>query len=107
LDDKKDHTVQISSELPENLESELVSFLRKNADLFAWTPANMPGIDPGFLCHKLMIDPKIKPFPRKKKTGRRTQEDREAGVRGTTESRFHQGDPVHHMVGERCYGEEG
>jgi hypothetical protein len=44
--DKKDHTTQIGSELPANLENELVTFLRKNVDLFAWTPADMPGIDP-------------------------------------------------------------
>ena len=62
LDAKKEHTTQIGSELPANLENELKTFLRENIDLFAWTPADMPGIDPEFLCHKLMIDPKAKPI---------------------------------------------
>ncbi|XP_052114525.1 uncharacterized protein LOC127745613 [Arachis duranensis] len=33
----------------------LIQFLRQNADLFAWTPEDMPGIDPTVISHKLAI----------------------------------------------------
>ncbi|XP_072059858.1 uncharacterized protein [Arachis hypogaea] len=35
----------------------LESFLRQNVDLFAWTSADMPGIDPSVITHKLNINP--------------------------------------------------
>ncbi|XP_057739694.1 uncharacterized protein LOC130956702 [Arachis stenosperma] len=39
----------------------LESFLRQNADLFAWTSADMPGIDPSVITHKLNINPAARP----------------------------------------------
>nr|XP_025616535.1 uncharacterized protein LOC112708818 [Arachis hypogaea] len=36
--------------------SELIGLLQVNADLFAWTPADMPGISPYVICHKLATD---------------------------------------------------
>nr|KYP40224.1 hypothetical protein KK1_038456 [Cajanus cajan] len=32
-----------------------MSILTENVDLFAWSSAYMPGIDPNFICHKLAI----------------------------------------------------
>ncbi|XP_015955016.1 uncharacterized protein LOC107479390 [Arachis duranensis] len=37
-------------------QAKLIQILRKNADLFAWTPDDMPGISPEVICHKLAID---------------------------------------------------
>ncbi|RDX76145.1 hypothetical protein CR513_43898, partial [Mucuna pruriens] len=36
-------------------EDQLVVFLRKNRDAFAWGPKEMSGIDLDFLCHRLSI----------------------------------------------------
>jgi len=30
-------------------------------DAFAWSALDMPGIDPDFLCHRLTMDPKVRP----------------------------------------------
>ena len=30
-------------------------------DAFAWSASDMPGIDPDFLCHRLTMDPKVRP----------------------------------------------
>ncbi|XP_016177806.1 uncharacterized protein LOC107620104 [Arachis ipaensis] len=46
---------------------ELINVLQDNADLFAWTPTNMPGIDPNIICHKLTIDRTIRPIAQKKR----------------------------------------
>ncbi|KAK3004136.1 hypothetical protein RJ639_018990 [Escallonia herrerae] len=43
-DEKK--TVRISSNIKEDTKLELVNLLRTYADIFAWTTADMPGIDP-------------------------------------------------------------
>ncbi|XP_016192739.1 uncharacterized protein LOC107633647 [Arachis ipaensis] len=47
--------------------SKLIKVLRDNADLFAWKPADMPGIDPNVICHKLAIDNASKPVKQKKR----------------------------------------
>ncbi|XP_072094212.1 uncharacterized protein [Arachis hypogaea] len=45
----------------------LITFLRENADLFAWTPADMPGIHPSVITHKLAITPGARPISQKKR----------------------------------------
>ncbi|XP_072094204.1 uncharacterized protein [Arachis hypogaea] len=42
-------------------------FLQEHADLFAWTPSDMPGIDPQIISHKLAINPEIRPVQQKKR----------------------------------------
>ncbi|XP_057719609.1 uncharacterized protein LOC130934033 [Arachis stenosperma] len=45
----------------------LIQILRRNADLFAWTPDDMPGINPEVICHKLAIDKTVRPVAQKKR----------------------------------------
>ncbi|XP_015935314.1 uncharacterized protein LOC107461347 [Arachis duranensis] len=45
----------------------LIHTLRQNADLFAWTPEDMPGINPKVICHKLAIDKTARPVAQKKR----------------------------------------
>ena len=42
-------------------------FLQSHADVFAWCLAEMPGIDPSLICHKLNVDPKAIPVKQKKR----------------------------------------
>nr|KYP31941.1 Retrovirus-related Pol polyprotein from transposon opus [Cajanus cajan] len=42
---------QLSPDLRQQLEAEIL----QNADLFAWSSADMPGIDADFICHRLAI----------------------------------------------------
>nr|XP_017233146.1 PREDICTED: uncharacterized protein LOC108207198 [Daucus carota subsp. sativus] len=53
--------------LQEDLKQELVKFLRNNRDVFSWTAADMPGIDPLFMTHKLNVNPERKPIKQKKR----------------------------------------
>jgi hypothetical protein len=39
----------------------LVSFLRANRDIFAWKPADMPGVHRRLVEHSLNVDPKATP----------------------------------------------
>ena len=42
-------------------EKELIEFLKKNIDVFAWDTCDAPGIDPAFICHHLNVNPTITP----------------------------------------------
>jgi hypothetical protein len=99
LDSDLAHTTKISTDLSQELECKLIAFLRLNADLFAWTPADMPGIDPDFIFHNLMIDPRSKPVRQKAQNGR--GEKRSCTHRDSilTRDRVHQGDTIYHVVG--------
>ncbi|MCI88227.1 hypothetical protein A2U01_0109513, partial [Trifolium medium] len=45
--------------LPDLVRKQLKACLRENADLFAWSAAEMSGLDPDFACHQLTIDPSV------------------------------------------------
>ena len=47
---------QVGSELPLSEKEELIGFLRKNVEVFAWDVYKAPGIDPSFICHHLNIN---------------------------------------------------
>ena len=55
----------VGSTLNEEERKEMVDFLRKNVDVFAWKPSDMPGIDAEVMCHKLHIDKDFKPVKHK------------------------------------------
>jgi hypothetical protein len=48
---------KIGKDLPEHVKNQLIACLRENADLFAWSAADMPKIDPSVACHQLTVDP--------------------------------------------------
>jgi hypothetical protein len=49
--------VRIGSQLPQLVKEDLVAFLRRNSDVFAWSHEDMPGINPSVIVHKLNVDP--------------------------------------------------
>jgi hypothetical protein len=49
--------VHIGSQLPQLMKEDLVAFLRRNGDVFAWSHEDMSGIDPSVIVHKLNVDP--------------------------------------------------
>ncbi|GMH29943.1 hypothetical protein Nepgr_031786 [Nepenthes gracilis] len=59
--------VHIGSSLREFVRDQLISFLRENSDVFAWSPIDMPGISSKIIVHKLGIDPRHKPVRQKRR----------------------------------------
>jgi ribonuclease HI len=55
----------VGSELSNPEVNELVTFLKDNIEAFAWTPYEMPGVDPSFITHSLNVDPARKPVVQK------------------------------------------
>ncbi|KAL2235115.1 UNVERIFIED_CONTAM: Retrovirus-related Pol polyprotein from transposon [Sesamum indicum] len=60
-------TTRIGSSLNEG-EMAMINFLRKNADMFAWSPSNFTGIDPEVIVHRLNVDPTVRPVQQRKRT---------------------------------------
>ena len=52
---------QIGAQLPPQEKEELVEFLKRNIDVFAWDACDALGIDPAFICHHLNVNPSITP----------------------------------------------
>ena len=52
---------QIGFQLPHQEREELIEFLKRNIDVFAWNAYEAPGVDPEFICHHLKVNPLITP----------------------------------------------
>ncbi|RYR49617.1 hypothetical protein Ahy_A07g036139 [Arachis hypogaea] len=74
---KEEYTF-INRNLPYDLKEELSQLLKQNRDLFAFTPADMPGISPDLMSHHLAVDPLAKPVAQRR---RKMSPDRAAEVR--------------------------
>ena len=68
LDDDPEHLAYIGSKLAEGLKGPLTQFLKQNKDIFAWKQADMSGIDPAVITHKLNTDPSFKPIKQKRRS---------------------------------------
>ena len=68
LDDDPEHLAYIGSKLAEDLKGLLTQFLRQNKDVFAWKQADMGGIDPTVITHRLNISPSFKPIKQKRRS---------------------------------------
>ncbi|XP_057746490.1 uncharacterized protein LOC130965746 [Arachis stenosperma] len=73
----KDEYTFINRNLPHDLKEELSQLLKQNRDLFAFTPADMPGISPDLMSHHLAVDPLAKPVAQRR---RKMSPDRAAEV---------------------------
>ncbi|KAL0412116.1 UNVERIFIED_CONTAM: hypothetical protein Slati_3801300 [Sesamum latifolium] len=62
-----DKTTRIGSQMSEETKEEIVLCLQRNADIFAWAPQDLEGINPKVITHYLNIDPSIKPVKQKKR----------------------------------------
>ncbi|XP_072054305.1 uncharacterized protein [Arachis hypogaea] len=68
----------INRNLPYDLKEELSQLLKQNRDLFAFTPTDMPGINPDLMSHHRAVDPQAKPVAQRR---RKMSPDRAAEVK--------------------------
>nr|KYP38827.1 Retrovirus-related Pol polyprotein from transposon 17.6 [Cajanus cajan] len=67
LGKREEQVTYLSSRLTEKEAEDIKRILLRYSDLFAWTAADMPGIDPGFHCHRLSVCRDAKPIAQKKR----------------------------------------
>ncbi|XP_026419399.1 uncharacterized protein LOC113315320 [Papaver somniferum] len=65
IGDDKHKTMFVGEDLPAHKHDGLVTMLRANSDVFAWSFAEMPGMDPNVAFHMLNIDDKFHPVRQK------------------------------------------
>ncbi|KAL0449071.1 UNVERIFIED_CONTAM: hypothetical protein Slati_1463500 [Sesamum latifolium] len=53
--------------MKEDVREQVINCLRKNKDIFAWTPQDLEGIDLGVITHHLNLNPTIRPIKQKKR----------------------------------------
>ena len=58
---------RIGISMKEKTKQDLVQFLRKSIDVFAWSHEDMPGINPSVITHRLNVHPSSKPVRQKKR----------------------------------------
>ena len=52
---------QVRAWLPPQEKEELIEFLKRNVDVFAWNAYETLGVDPNFICHYLNVNPAVLP----------------------------------------------
>ena len=52
---------QVGAQLPLREKEELLAFLRRNIDVFAWNAYEALRVDPDFICHHLNVNPAVLP----------------------------------------------
>ena len=65
--DKPDQKIRIGATLSGKVKEAIVELLKRNKKSFAWSAADMPGIDPHIICHELNVDPSFKPVKQKRR----------------------------------------
>ncbi|VFQ67978.1 unnamed protein product [Cuscuta campestris] len=59
--------VRIGANLPEDLKEQITRVLQEYAGIFAWSVADMPGIDRSVICHRLAVRERSRPVRQKKR----------------------------------------
>ena len=78
IGDDPEKFFQVGSQLPQQEREELVEFLKRNIDVFAWNTYEALGVDPDFICHHLNVNPLVPP---KKQLPRRPSKEHAKAVR--------------------------
>ena len=68
LDGNPEHLAYIGSKFTKDLRNSLTNFLRQNKDVFTWKQADMGGIDPTVITHRLNVSPSFKPVKQKRRS---------------------------------------
>ena len=63
---------QVGAQLPPQEKEELIEFLRRNVDVFAWNTYKATWVDLSFICHHLNVNPSVTP---KKQPYRRSSQN--------------------------------
>uniref|UniRef100_A0A2N9IPM7 Reverse transcriptase domain-containing protein n=1 Tax=Fagus sylvatica TaxID=28930 RepID=A0A2N9IPM7_FAGSY len=66
-DGHPEKTTRIGASLPPQIKKSLIQFLKSNKDVFAWSPEDMPGINPSIISHKLNVNPSLHPVKQKRR----------------------------------------
>ena len=58
---------KLGQSLSRESRDQISEVIARHLDVFAWSAADMPGIDPDFLCHCLTMDPSVRPVRQRRR----------------------------------------
>ena len=61
ISDDNEKFFQVGAQLPPQEKKEMMVFLRKNIDVFAWSAYEALGVDPNLICHHLNVNLAVVP----------------------------------------------
>ena len=61
IDGDLENFFHVEAQLPPWEKEELLAFLWRNIDVFAWNAYEAPGVDLDFICHHLNVNPTVLP----------------------------------------------
>ena len=73
---------KLGTSLGKELEDKIAKVISVHMNAFAWSFANMPRIDPDFLCYQLTMDEKVRPVVQRR---RKFNEDKRLIIREETQ----------------------
>jgi len=63
----KGRLFKLGTSMGKELQHEIARMIARHLHVLAWTSADMPGIDPDFLCHKLIMDNRVRPVVQRRR----------------------------------------
>ena len=61
---------------------QIAKVINRHLESFAWSASDMPGIDPDFLCHRLAMDPQVRPIRQRR---RKFNEEKRQAIKDETQ----------------------
>ena len=58
---------KLGKSLGQGRQDQIAEVIAQHLDGFAWSSSDMPGIDPDFLCHRLRMDPQVRPVRQRRR----------------------------------------
>ena len=75
-------TFRLGKTLDRETQDQIAKVISRHLDAFAWSAADMPGIDPDFLCHRLAMDPQVRPI---RQRSRKFNEEKRQAIKDETQ----------------------
>jgi len=72
---------KLRKSLSQEVQDQIVEVIARHLDAFACSASDMPAIDPDFLCHRLTMDPQVRPVRQRR---RKFNEERQLVIRQET-----------------------
>jgi len=60
-------TFKLGKPLGQAAQDQIVEVIARHLEAFAWSASDMPGIEPDFLCHRLTMDPQVRPVRQRRR----------------------------------------
>ena len=73
---------KFGSSLGQEMQDQIAEVIARHMNAFAWSSADMPDMDPDFLCHRLTMDEKVRPVIQRR---RKLNEERHSVVKEETQ----------------------